>query len=268
MNKIVLITGSNKGIGFGIAQRLLQEAPEFSTIILTARNPELGLHAQSLLGNNERTAFHPLDVTSQDSINSVAKYIADNFGQIDVLVNNAGWAAKGDAFDIDVVTTTIGTNFYGLKHVTEAFLPLLKPNGHIVNISSSAGVTRYLGNPELAQRFLNPDLTQEEIISLAEEFKNYVRDGNWTEKGWPTFGYGVSKNLVNSYTRVLHRDLKKSGSQIRVNAVHPGWVRTDMAGQEADLSIEEGSVFSVRVIRDTSDLSGRYWADGDHHDFY
>ena len=140
-SKIVLITGSNKGIGFGIAKLLLERASEFSKIILTARNPELGLAARAELGHEDRTVFHQLDVTSQPSIQALASFVAGNFGKIDVLVNNAGWAAKGDAFDHEIVHQTISTNFYGVKSLTEAFLPLLNPNGHIVNISSNLGET-------------------------------------------------------------------------------------------------------------------------------
>ena len=267
-NKIVLITGSNKGIGYGTAKLILETAPEFSTVILTARNPELGLRSQSTLGHPDRTVFHQLDVTDKSSISALAAFVQSNYGQIDVLINNAGWAAKGDDFNYEIVSTTIGVNFYGIKDMVEAFVPLIKPGGHIVNVSSSAGVTAALRNPDLAQRFLDPELTLEGVIELSEEFKTYVKDGVWVEKGWPTFGYGVSKNLVNAYTRVLHKEFQRTGVQVRVNALHPGWVRTDMAGEEAELSIEEGSVVPVKVARDTSEISGKFWIEDRVVDFY
>lgn len=266
MPKIVLITGANKGIGFGIAKALLENAPEFTKIILTARNPELGQQALASLGNSERFDFFKLDVQSIEDIRNCALFVQQNYGKIDVLINNAGWAAKGDDFNEDIVNTTIGVNFYGIKHMTEAFIPLLNENGHIVNISSTCGETRFLKNEQLASRFLSPDLTIEGIVELAEEFKRLVREGTWKENGWPTFGYGVSKNLVNSYTRVLNQEFVKNGIRLRVNAVHPGWVRTDMAGQEAELSIEEGAALPVRVARDTSDLSGKYWSANNYYD--
>ena len=106
------------------------------------------------------------------------------------------------------------------------------------------------------------------MVALAEEFIGYVKAGTWTQHGWPTFGYAVSKNLLNSYSRVLARDFERQGVRIRVNAVHPGWVRTDMAGQEAELSIEEGSELPVRVIRDTTEITGKFWSNGNHYDYF
>lgn len=268
MGKIVLVTGGNKGIGFGIVKALALNAPEFDTVILTARNPALGQQAILELGSPSKVVFFKLDVESKEDIDNCASFVRGTYGKIDVLVNNAGWAAKGDAFDEEVVNTTIGINFYGLKYMTEAFIPLLNESGHIVNISSSCGETRFLKNENLALRFLDPNLTFEGIIGLAEEFKRLVKEGIWKENGWPTFGYAVSKILVNSYTRVLNQEFVKNGINLRVNAVHPGWVRTDMAGQGADLSIEEGAALPVRVARDLSSLSGKYWRDNEHFEPY
>ncbi|OMJ69741.1 hypothetical protein SteCoe_32445 [Stentor coeruleus] len=279
MSKVILITGSNKGIGFGSAKALLEQAPEFKTIILTARDPSLGESARQALGHLDRTDFIKLevlsetdfiklDVVSKSDIQAAASFVQSKYGHLDVLVNNAGWAMKGSAFNLEIVQRTFATNFYGLKDMCEAFLPIMSPNGHIINISSSAGVTPILNNSDLASRFLDPNLTEEGVVALAEEFTKYVGEGTWKDHGWPTWGYAVSKNLVNSYSRVLHRDLKARGMNIRVNTVHPGLVRTDMAGPEAELSLEEGCVVPVQVIRDESDVSGKFWRDGNHFDYY
>ncbi|OMJ87455.1 hypothetical protein SteCoe_10785 [Stentor coeruleus] len=271
MSKVVLITGSNKGIGFGTAKALLEQAPEFKTIILTARDSSLGESARQALGHLDRTDFIKLDVVSKSDIQAAASFVQSKYGHLDVLVNNAGFLIKGESFNLEIVQRTFATNFYGLKDMCEAFLPIMSPNGHIVNISSKLGLTSTLNNPELASRFLDPNLTEEGVLALAEEFTKYVGEGTWTEHGWPTSEfavYGISKSLVNSYSRVLHRDLKARGVNIRVNSVHPGWVRTDMGGPEADLSLEEGCVAPVQVIRDESDVSGKFWRDGNHFEYY
>ena len=268
MGKVVLVTGANKGIGYGIVKGLLLSAPEFSHIILGSRNLELGRQAIESLGNPGKITLLKLDVNNPEDISNCLQMISTSFGKLDVLVNNAGWAAKGDAFNYEIVSNTINTNFYGLKHLTEALTPLLSENGHIVNIGSSCGETSYLRNPDLARRFLDENLTIDGIVALAEEFCGLVQQGTWKENGWPTFGYGVSKNLVSAYTRVLNRDFVRQGTKIRVNCIHPGWVKTDMAGQRAELTIEQGAELPIRVVRDETNLSGKYWRDGAHFDFY
>jgi NAD(P)-dependent dehydrogenase (short-subunit alcohol dehydrogenase family) len=268
MGKTVLITGGNKGIGFGTIKSLLESAPEFTNIILACRSTELGAEALKSLESPSSVSLCKLDVESPEDIMSCAEQVSRNFGKLDVLVNNAGWAAKGPAFSHEIVLKTLGTNFFGLKALTEALIPHLTPCGHIVNIGSSCGETSYLKNPDLARRFLDPSLTIEGILALASEFTELVRLGTWTAHGWPTFAYGVSKNLVSAYTRVLDMDFRSQGLGLRVNCLHPGWVRTDMAGQEAHLSIEEGSVLPVRVIRDVSEVSGKYWRENGCFEFY
>ena len=268
MGKRVLITGSNKGIGYGLASKILAELPEFDKIIITSRNLAEGLAAKESLGGGDRLDHHILDITSQESINNLRDYISATYGTIDVLINNAAIFIRGHENRHLVVKVHVETNFYGLKNMTEAFLPLLQPAGQIVNISAGYGKTQYLENPALAERFLKPDLTLEEIMEIGREFEGIGED--WEEKGWKlseTWPYVASKVIMNAYSRVLARDLAAQGSGIRVNAVHPGWVRTEMGTDAAELSLEEGCVMPFKVLTDTNNISGKYWEDGHYEDF-
>ena len=127
--------------------------------------------------------------------------------------------------------------------------------------------TKFLNNPTLSSRFLNPDLTLDELISIAEDFRGAGPD--WVQKGWTLEGYGVysvTKVLLNSYTRILARNLVMSGSKIRVNCLCPGWVRTNMGGQAAPLSLQQGVGNIMPVVRDNSDVTGKFWTDGSRHE--
>ena len=267
MVKIVLITGANKGIGYHTARFLLENAPEFDKILITARNKDLGLAAKESFGPSEKIDFHVLDVTSLESIQVLKDYVLSTYGHLDVLVNNAAISIHSNE-DIHLnLKKTLTTNFYGLKIVTEAFLPLLEPNGHAVQVSSLLGKTSYLQNPSLAEKLLNPELTLPKLMEIAEEIYNL--DEDWAAKGYSLSEYGNynhSKALVNAYTRIIAKNLQESGSLVRVNAVHPGWVKTDMGGPNAPLSIDEGIVMPTLVIRDTSNVTGKYWADNSYEE--
>ena len=115
--KTILISGSNKGIGFGIVQALLRKEREYN-VILTSRNEELGRESLTKLQEefpekNTNLFYHQLDISNKKSIDECVKWIKSSFGQIDILINNAGTATKGDKFDIDVFNYTFPTNVYG-----------------------------------------------------------------------------------------------------------------------------------------------------------
>jgi len=142
--KVALVTGANKGIGYELCRNLVQ-AGHF--VLLAARNEILGLEAIERLKQEgaETVRFIEIDTTRQETVTAAAKQIADTFGQLDVLVNNAGINVEGDGppsgADLAAVQKVLDTNFVGTLRVTQAMLPLLKkaPSGRIVNVSSELG---------------------------------------------------------------------------------------------------------------------------------
>ena len=166
--KYAVVTGANKGIGFAICRQL---ASQGVVVVLTARNEKRGVEAleklKGLIGlAKENLVFQQLDVMDPSTIASLAEFIKTQFGRLDILVNNAG--IGGVTADADALRATqessgtggsqvnwnniliqtyelaeecLETNYYGVKRMTEAFIPLLQLSNspRIVNVSSSMG---------------------------------------------------------------------------------------------------------------------------------
>src|ERR1700694_4383698 len=144
---------------------------------------------------------------------------------LDVLVNNAGISLDG--FDERVARETIGTNFVGPMRVTDALIPRLHDGANIVMVSSGAGeLTGF--SAKLRNTFLDPDLTRASLVSLVDTFIANVADGSYQRAGWPGSAYKVSKAALNALARILASELRPR--RIRVHAVCPGWVETDIGG--------------------------------------
>ena len=203
--RIAVVTGSNRGIGFEVCRQLAQRGVR---IILTSRDENKGQSAvRRLEAEGLEADYYPLDVTDPGSIQRLRDFVERQYGRLDILVNNAAVYLDDRhsllAVDYDLLRLTMDTNAYGPLLLTQAFVPLMRKNGYgrIVNVSSGIGELSDLGS------------------------------------SWPA--YRLSKILLNIQTRIIARELR--GSNILINAMCPGWVRTDMGGPGAPLSIEEGA---------------------------
>ena len=191
---VALVTGANRGIGLEVARQLAQKG---MTVIMGTRILEKGLAAAEKLPEGEgRVMPYQLDVKDHKSIDQLAKWVEQEFGHLEILVNNAGilydtWQRASTA-DLNVVQEAYATNTLGAWRVCQALLPLIRQSqsGRIVNVSSGAG-------------------------SLAS-------------MGAGTPAYSTSKAALNAFTRLLAAELEGTG--ILVNAVCPGWVATEMGG--------------------------------------
>ena len=220
MKTTVLITGANKGIGLETARQLAEKG---MTVWLGARDLAKGEKAaEELAAEGLKAHAIEIDVTKGESIRAAVARIEKEAGQLDVLINNAGTMV--DSYDTKIAEMplaqwreTFETNFFGVIETTQAFLPLLRksPAGRIVNLSSILGSITYHATP-----------------------------------GSPVYdskvpAYDVSKSALNAYTVHLAHELK--GTKIKVNAAHPGWVKTEMGGKDAPMELAEGAKTSVAL---------------------
>ncbi|HTB74360.1 MAG TPA: SDR family NAD(P)-dependent oxidoreductase [Polyangiaceae bacterium] len=217
--RVAVVTGANRGIGEEVARQL---AARGLRVIPTSRSPKSG--------------FATLDVEDRASIEAFARSQAA--AGVDVLVNNAG--ASFDGFDASVATRTLGVNFFGAMHLTDALLPSMRAGGRVVMVSSGLGKLDNLG-PSLRARFGDPSLTRAQLLELVDSFVRDVQGGVHRQSGWPSSAYSVSKIAMNALTRVLARELASDPRAILVNAADPGWVRTRMGGRSAPVSVEDGA---------------------------
>lgn len=226
-SRIALVTGANQGIGHQIATDL---AASGLTVLLASRNLDRGkLAAQSLNGD-----VHPiqLDVTDIASIDAAVTQVEQQFGRLDILINNAAISrangpesetmqdyiqrSRATLISVDEVRTIWETNVFGVLAVTQAFVPLLRKSkgASIVNVSSSLGSLTINSTPNPYRATFNP-------------------------------GYGASKTALNAITLAFAIDLEAEG--IKVNAVTPGFTSTALTNYEGTETVQQGAAEAVRV---------------------
>jgi carbonyl reductase 1 len=246
--QIFVVTGANKGIGYGIVRGLAEQVSNASSIIyLTARNESLGTESlkkvQDELGNKRQSEirYHQLDITDENSCKKLAGHLKQHHGQIDVLINNAGFAFKQDATESPAqqAEVTIGINYYGTKNVSKHLVPLIRDGGRIVNVCSQAGVmiNHYADN--WINLFKNTDYTEGDIDNFVEQYKAAAKEEKRKERGFCESAYRVSKAAEIAYTLLQSAQLKSKN--ITVNACCPGYVDTDMTSHKGPLTIAEGA---------------------------
>ncbi|XP_078678950.1 carbonyl reductase [NADPH] 1-like [Branchiostoma floridae x Branchiostoma belcheri] len=244
MSRVAVVTGANKGIGLGIVKGLCKQFD--GTVYLTARDENRGQEAVKELNKQGcQPRFHQLDVSSLDSIHRFKQHLEQEHQGLDVLVNNAGvmYGRSNPTPLVEQVEVTMSINFFGTLNLTKVLTPLLRPHARIVNVSSMMGGLSYV-TPPLRQTLQSEQLTQEDLVQLMEQFISDVKSGVHEEKGWKmdTLAYRVSKMGVTALSRVLQRQFDANpGTDIVVNALCPGWVRTDMGGPNAGRSVEKGA---------------------------
>lgn len=257
---VALVTGANKGIGFAITRDLCRK---FSgDVVLTARDESRGHTAvQKLQAEGLSPRFYQLDIDDPQSIHALRDFLLKEYGGLDVLVNNAGIAFKvADPTPFHIqAEVTMKTNFFGTQNVCKELLPLIKPQGRVVNVSSMVSL-RALKNcsPELQQKFRSDTITEEELVGLMNKFVEDTKKGVHAKEGWPNSAYGVTKIGVTVLSRIQARKLneQRRGDKILLNACCPGWVRTDMAGPKATKSPEEGAETPVYLALLPPDAEG------------
>lgn len=214
-NKVAIVTGANKGLGFAIVKGLCEES--YGTVYLTSRDEKRGQAACEELNKSGLTpVFHQLDVTDEASIVRFCTFIKEQHNGIDILINNAGILFLKDAKEPKVYQAeqTVKVNFFSLVKFTEAMLPLVKNGGKILNITSSSGHLSRIPSQDWRAWFNADELSWEELERLMLNYVEAVRLGIDDEEGWSDSPYVMSKVGVNAYTFMLHRKLANRGKRI------------------------------------------------------
>jgi NAD(P)-dependent dehydrogenase (short-subunit alcohol dehydrogenase family) len=219
--KIVLITGANRGIGFETARQL---AGKDFIVIIGARSEANGAEAvEKLKAEGFNADYVKLDTTDAETIKSAAQTVGEKYGKLDVLVNNAGifvdfGVPVKDTPD-DVLRNTFETNFFGAWKTIQAFLPLLEKSdaARIVNVSSTVGSLHEIG------------------------------DSTSPYDGFRAPAYAASKTALNALTALLAREFRDN-PKIKINSICPGWVASGAPGTEgAPKSVEQGARIIVEM---------------------
>jgi NAD(P)-dependent dehydrogenase (short-subunit alcohol dehydrogenase family) len=211
-HSVAIVTGANRGLGLETSRQLARLGYH---VLLTSRSEVKGKAVlQMLLDEGLDVSYHPLDVRSEASIEALVNHFRNHHERLQVLVNNAGIfpdPAPQDAAssifkaETEALLKGFDTNTLGPFRVCRALIPLMDGRGCVVNISSGMG--------------------------------------QLSEMGSCCPAYRLSKTALNALTRIFSEELKHT--QIRINSVCPGWVQTDMGGDEATLSIPDGAKWIV-----------------------
>jgi NAD(P)-dependent dehydrogenase (short-subunit alcohol dehydrogenase family) len=223
--KTALVTGANKGIGHEVARQL---AAKGFHVFLGARNAKAGRKATEEIAKKcGQATFLDIDVADNDSVTNAVREFSNIEDHLDVLVNNAGIIVDGDNAILevsdDLLRKTLETNTLGALRVTHAFTPLLRKSKAPRVINVSSGGGQLTGGAD----------------------------------GWAP-AYCISKTALNGVTVHLAAALPK----FAVNSVCPGWVRTDMGGENASRSVEEGADTIVWLASEAQqELTGKFLRD-------
>ncbi|KAF3426538.1 hypothetical protein E2986_01120 [Frieseomelitta varia] len=264
--RVAVVTGANKGIGFSIVKQLCKQ---FDGIVyLTARDIIRGYNAiRKLKQQGLNPNFHKLDITDDDSISTFHDYLKEMYDRLDILINNAGIAFKESAtepFSIQA-EETLRVNYFALRKVCKKLYPLLKPHARVVHVSSSSGRLKSISNESLRKKFLDPNLTEEELDNILHGFVNAAKENRHLEEGWPNSAYIISKIGVSALAGIHQRMFDSDPREdLVVNSVHPGFVNTDMTGHKGILSPDQGAEAPVygALLPKNTDIRGKYvWYD-------
>lgn len=220
----IVITGGNRGIGLG----LFKSFSLHHNVIITVRDEAKGIDALSKLNSEDnKSKYVIMDLEDSNSIENAKEIIEKEFGCVDILINNAGifikdYEVSAIETDLESILKTFNINTLGALRVCKAMVPLMNESGRIINISSGMGQLDHMESGSTA--------------------------------------YRLSKTSLNALSKILSNELSSCG--IKVNTICPGWVKTDMGGPNATLSVEESSSKIVDFALKKDFPSGKFLRHG------
>lgn len=256
--RIILVTGANKGIGFEVVKKLIKQSSfnNNDVILLGSRDLKRGQNALQQLGFPLNVHLLELDTSSKKSIIHVTNEIKEKYGgQLDVIINNAGIALKDNT--VESVREMMDTNFYGVKILNEHLIPFLRKNGRVANVASGIGpaVLHYVSK-DLQDKYTSSALTIDQLDHLVQHFISAFESNKLKEAGYPNdfpyLAYGISKAALIALTRIEAHQY--SGiKNIFICSVGPGYCATDLSNNSPDARSPELGADSILYVVNTPD---------------
>lgn len=261
--KTVLVTGGNRGIGLEICRQLDELG---NIVILGSRDIQKGEEAAASLSKN--VIIKQLDVTSEESIRNLFAFVNNDLGKLDVLINNAGIGANhsGSRKSVSsVMKNFMEENFHGAWQTVKTIKPILQKAGIVAKSQGAENIplvnvkqvmeTNFYGPWRMTQVFI-PLLGKSEdgrVINISSGLGELSSlTGNYP-------AYSLSKASLNALTIMFSNELKDQG--IKVNAMCPGWVRTDMGGPNAPRDVSQGAETAVWLATEKDIPTGKFFRD-------
>lgn len=254
MEKVAIVTGANKGLGFAVVKGLCEKYN--GIVYLTARDKTRGLKAiEELKMVGLHPEFHLLDVSDEDSIKDFAIFLKEKHGGFDVLVNNAAILEWHEVYpSYEAAKRNIVINYKSIIKIEEYLYPLLRDGARVVNISSACGHLSNLKNKKWIDMFLKQDLTEDEVNNFVDDYLESVKNGTFDKNDFADEGkhaeHRVSKIAVTALTMIQQR--KYMNRNISINAVHPGHIKTDMANLGGEKDPDDAAALVLYLILDAS----------------
>lgn len=263
MKKIILVTGANRGIGKEICRQLALMGHQ---VIMGSRNLDKGIEASGEMKGNIKV--QQCDVTSDESIAGLFEIVKSTYGRLDVLINNAGLGAaefqKRDS-GLARVKDLVESGIPGIRKLTRVMTPVLRNTGIISKKENPANVpienvkqimeTNFYGPWRMIQTFL--PLLEKSNDGRIINMSSGMGELNSLKGDYPA--YRISKSSLNALTMMFANELKSRG--INVNAMCPGWVKTDMGGPDAPRTVEQGADTAVWLATADQIPTGQFFRD-------
>ena len=261
--KTILVTGGNRGIGLEICRQLDALG---HTVILGSRDFEKGLNAVQNLSN--KLIVKQLDVTDEQSIQAVFRFARDEFGHLDVLINNAGInssSSEGKKSLLRQAKGALEEHIPGVRNLTSRIIPVLQNAGMISKHGDVADVSLNEADQVMETNLYGPWRMIQVFLPLLEKSDNgriiniSSGMGELNRLAGDYSAYRMSKAGLNALTIMFARELERK--EISVNAMCPGWVKTDMGGPNATRSVSQGADTAVWLATEPEIPSGRFFRD-------
>lgn len=230
--RVILVTGANRGIGFFIVKKLVEESSSSKTVILLgSRDLQRGHDALIQLNCPSNVHVLQLDMSSSQSIHQSIDQIKQKYGQVDVVINNAG--IRTSDITVNAAREIFNTNYYGVKLLNECIVHLMRHNGRIINVSSRVA-TRILedASKTIQDKYTSTTLTGDQLDQLVEHFISSIETNTLHNLGYNPQSidlvYGVSKAALNALTQIEARQWSNT-NHLLVVSVTPGLCATDMS---------------------------------------